>query len=66
MIEQITNVVSNVGFPIACCIIMMVYYHKSVEELKTTVTALNESIHELNGKIDALIGGRRSTDDKRN
>lgn len=65
MIDQISNVVSNVGFPIAACIIMMVYYHKSVEELKTTVTALNESIHELNTKIDALIGGRRSTDDKR-
>lgn len=65
MIEQIANVVSNVGFPIACCIIMMVYYHKSLEELKTTVTALNETIHQLNTKIDALIGGRRSTDDKR-
>lgn len=65
MIEQISNIVSNVGFPIAACIIMMIYYHKSVEELKTTVTALNESIHELNCKIDALIGGRRSTDDKR-
>lgn len=65
MIEQIINVVSNVGFPIAMCVIMTYYYHTSIEEMKKTTNTLNDTITALNTKIDALIGGRRATDDKR-
>ena len=65
MMEQIINVVSNVGFPIAMCVIMTYYYHTSIEEMKKTTSTLNDTITALNTKIDALIGGRRATDDKR-
>lgn len=65
MIEQIINIVSNVGFPIAMCVIMTYYYHTSIEEMKKTTNTLNDTITALNTKIDALIGGRRATDDKR-
>lgn len=65
MMEQIINVVSNVGFPIAMCVIMTYYYHTSIEEMKKTTNTLNDTITALNTKIDALIGGRRATDDKR-
>lgn len=65
MIDQIMTVVSTVGFPIAMCVIMTYYYHTSIEEMKKSLNSLNDTIVVLNGKIDALIGGRRAGDDKR-
>lgn len=64
MIDQIMTVVSTVGFPIAMCVIMTYYYHTSIEEMKKSLNSLNDTIVALNGKIDALIGGRRAGDDK--
>lgn len=64
MMDQIVTVVSTVGFPIAMCLIMVYYYHTSIEEMKKTTNTLNDTITALNNKIDALIGGRRATDDK--
>lgn len=64
MMDQIINVVSNVGFPIAMCIIMIYYYHTAVEEMKESINTLNDTISTLNVKIDALISGRRAGDDK--
>lgn len=65
MMDQIVNIVSTVGFPIAMCLIMTYYYHTSIEEMKKTTNTLNDTITALNNRIDALIGGRRATDDKR-
>lgn len=65
MMEQIITVISTVGFPIAMCVIMTYYYHTSIEEMKKSLNSLNDTIVALNNKIDALIGGRRVTDDKR-
>ena len=65
MMDQIITVVSTVGFPIAMCVIMTYYYHTSIEEMKKSLNTLNDTIVALNTKIDALIGGRRATDDKR-
>lgn len=65
MMDQITTVVSTVGFPIAMCLIMTYYYHTTIEEMKKSLNTLNDTITALNSKIDALIGGRRATDDKR-
>ncbi len=64
MMDQILNSVSTVGFPIVMCLIMTYYYHTSFEEVKKTTNTLNDTITALNNKIDALIGGRRATDDK--
>ena len=65
MMDQILNLVSTVGFPIAMCVIMTYYYHTSIEEMKKSLNTLNDTIVALNNKIDALIGGRRAGDDKR-
>lgn len=65
MMDQIINVVSNVAFPIAMCVIMTYYYHTTIEEMKKSLNTLNDTITALNSKIDALIGGRRAGDDKR-
>lgn len=65
MMDQIITVVSTVGFPIAMCVIMTYYYHTSIEEMKKSLNSLNDTIVALNSKIDALIGGRRAGDDKR-
>ncbi len=65
MMDEIVNIISNVAFPIAMCVIMTYFYHTSIEEMKKTTTTLNDTITALNNKIDALIGGRRATDDKR-
>lgn len=65
MIDQIVNVVSNVAFPIAMCVIMTYYYHTTIKEMEKSINTLNDTIVVLNTKIDALIGGRRATDDKR-
>lgn len=65
MMDQILNSVSTVGFPIAMCVIMTYYYHTSIEEMKKSLNSLNDTIVALNSKIDALIGGRRAGDDKR-
>lgn len=64
MIDQIVNVVSNVAFPIAMCVIMTYYYHTTIKEMEKSINTLNDTIVVLNTKIDALIGGRRATDDK--
>lgn len=64
MIDQIVDVVSNVAFPIAMCVIMTYYYHTTIKEMEKSINTLNDTIVVLNTKIDALIGGRRNTDDK--
>ena len=64
MIDQIVNVVSNVAFPIAMCVIMTYYYHTTIKEMEKSINTLNDTIIALNSKIDALIGGRRVADDK--
>ena len=60
----IAQLISTIGFPIAMCLIMTYFYHTSIEEMKKTTNTLNDTITALNNKIDALIGGRRATDDK--
>ena len=48
--EEIVNVISNVGFPIACCVVMFNNNSKFTE----TLANLNVTLKEISTRIDSL------------
>ena len=46
--EELVNVISNVGFPIACCIVMFINNSKFSEALNN----LNVTLKELSTRIE--------------
>lgn len=48
--EEIINTISNVGFPIACCIVMFNNNSKFTEALGN----LNVTLKEISTRIDSL------------
>lgn len=48
--EEIVNVISNVGFPIACCVVMFNNNNKFTE----TLGNLNVTLKEISTRIDSL------------
>ena len=48
--EEIVNMISNVGFPIACCIVMFINNSKFTEAL----TSLNVTLKELSTRMESL------------
>ena len=48
--EEIANLISNVGFPIACCIVMFINNSKFTE----TLTNLNVTLKELSTRIENI------------
>ena len=49
-IEMITSLISNVGFPIACCIVLFRQNSKFTE----TITANTEALNKLAEKIERM------------
>ena len=47
--EIITDLISSVGFPIACCIYMMVNNNKTLKELTAAVQTLTATVQTLHG-----------------
>lgn len=58
------NLISNVGFPIAMCLIIMYYwnnqYNKTVGELKETVSRLTDVVAQNTQAINLLRSEIRS------
>lgn len=56
--QDIVNMISNVGFPIAMCLIIMYYwntqYSKTIDELKSTISRLTEVVAENTKAITLL------------
>lgn len=53
--EDIANIVSTFGFPIACCIILMYYVFRLNESHKAEVTEImHEHKEEVNKMTDAI------------
>ena len=50
--EDITNIVSNVGFPIVACIFM----YKQQIELQKTITELSSTLKTIDTRIENLEG----------
>ena len=62
IITDFTNLVSNVGFPIACCAVLFWYIKKreerhydELDSLKNTVAQNSEILKELKLLINAFI-----------
>lgn len=69
--QDIVNMISNVGFPIAMCLIIMYYwnnqYSKTIDELKSTISRLTEVVAENTKAITLLhekIGDDKANDEK--
>lgn len=55
MIQEITTIISTVGFPIACCIVMFLQndkLQKTLGEISNTMILLNERIGKIEEKIE--------------
>lgn len=56
--SDIVNVISNVGFPIAMCLIIMYYwnnqYSKTIDELKDTISRLTDVVADNTKAINLL------------
>ena len=48
--QELMNLISNIGFPIACCVYMMTYNTKIVKENTDTLKSLKEVINTLIAK----------------
>lgn len=53
--EQITNLVGSLGFPIVACIFMWKYINTTMREFSNMMQNNNDSINKLCDKIDGLI-----------
>lgn len=49
--ENIVELISNVGFPIACCVYMMTHNTKIVKENTETINSLKAVIEKLIDKL---------------
>lgn len=56
--DSIVNIISNVGFPIAMCLLVMWYmnnqFTKMVDKLETTVSRLTDVVHDNTQAINLL------------
>lgn len=63
---EIVNMISSVGFPIAMCLIIMVFwnnqYSKTMQELRDTISRLTDVVAD-NTKALALLEQRLGEDD---
>lgn len=56
-IEAITQLITTVGFPIACCIVMFKQnstLQETLKEISNTLTSMNERISQLEHDGDDL------------
>lgn len=64
--NEIVNMISSVGFPIAMCLIIMYFwnnqYAKAMQELRDTISRLTEVVAD-NNKALALLEQRLGDDD---
>lgn len=52
--QEIITMISNVGFPIACCIVMFLQNDKlrdTLSEISTTMQVMSDRINDLEKKI---------------
>ena len=55
MVEEITQIISNVGFPIACCIVLFINNSKFTEalnKLNVTLSEITNRLENIEGKLN--------------
>lgn len=55
-LQEIMQVISNVGFPIAACIYMMISSNKKTEKLSEAVISNTKAVENLTELVKALHG----------
>lgn len=53
-IDVIIKLISNLGFPIVCCIVLFVQnnnFSKALNELSTTLQLMNERLEDIEQKV---------------
>ena len=53
--EEIAAIISNLGFPIACCIVMFFLYYKSQELHKEEIVKITEAVNNNTNVMNNLI-----------
>ena len=64
VLEYIITLIKEVGFPIACCVVLFIQNNK----LTNTLVEIKKSMEELSGRmdvIDARLNKRRLNDGKK-
>lgn len=54
IVPTITNLISNVGFPIAMCLLMMWYIYTSQSKLTEAINELRETMVEVRARLEAM------------
>ena len=54
VVPTITNLISNVGFPIAMCLLMMWYIYTSQSKLTEAINELRETMVEVRARLEAM------------
>lgn len=54
VVQTVTNLISNVGFPIAMCLIMMWYIYTSQSKLTEAINELRETMVEVRARLEAM------------
>ena len=53
-VTTITSMISNVGFPIAMCLLMMWYIYTSQSKLTEAINELKETMVEVKARLEAM------------
>ena len=54
VVSTVTSLISNVGFPIAMCLIMMWYIYTSQSKLTEAINELRETMVEVRARLEAM------------
>lgn len=61
MFDEIIQVITNVGFPIACCVFLFIEFKsltKTLGELNTTLSVINARLDNIEDSIKKM-GGKK-------
>lgn len=53
-VNTVTTLISNVGFPIAMCLLMMWYIYTSQSKLTEAINELKDTMVEVKAKLEAM------------
>ena len=53
-VSTVTSLISNVGFPIAMCLLMMWYIYTSQSKLTEAINELKETMVEVKARLEAM------------
>lgn len=54
IIDVLVKLISNLGFPIACCVVLFIQnnnFSKALNELSTTLKLMNERLEDIEQKV---------------